>query len=53
VGRRASQLTAVERQSTFRSLAASLQAVEANANLRLTLEVLLLDLPRVGAAPIE
>ena len=53
VGARASQLTAGERQSTFRSLAASLQAVEANANLRLTLEVLLLDLPRVGAGPIE
>jgi DNA polymerase-3 subunit delta' len=53
VGRRVSQLTAGERQSTFRLLAASLQAVEANANLRLTLEVLLLDLPRVGAAQIE
>ncbi|HLE05486.1 MAG TPA: hypothetical protein VI729_12860, partial [Anaerolineales bacterium] len=53
VGARASQLTAGERQSTFRSLAASLQAVEANANLRLTLEVLLLDLPRVGAGLIE
>lgn len=53
VGRRANLLGAGERHSTLRSLAASLQAVAANANLRLTLEALLLDLPRVGGAPIE
>jgi len=49
--RGADQFAAEERQSTLRSLAASLQAVEANANLRLTLEALLLDLPRLSGGP--
>ncbi|MGH2619380.1 MAG: ATP-binding protein [Anaerolineales bacterium] len=53
VERGANQLAAEERQSTLRSLAASLHAVEANANLRLTLEALLLELPRMSGAPIS
>jgi len=48
VGRGSNRLAAEERHSTLRALAASLQAVEANANLRLTLEALLLDLPRLS-----
>lgn len=52
VERGANRLAAEERQSALRSLAASLQAVEANANLRLTLEALLLDLPILSGAPI-
>jgi len=51
VGRGANRLAAEERHSTLRALAASLEAVEANANLRLTLEVLLLDLPSLSGAP--
>ena len=51
VGRQANRLATEQRHSTLRSLAASLQAVEANANLRLTLEALLLDLPRMNGSP--
>ncbi|MEK7682774.1 MAG: hypothetical protein AAB321_01865, partial [Chloroflexota bacterium] len=45
MARRTNALTPAQHRFIVNTIAESLQAVEANANLRLTLETLLIDLP--------